>query len=122
MSVLVTPSTSASTQRNTVTTSAMTKTVIPVETFRTKRFRKLYFSGIAISDHLPQAVDDLDPRRPDRRNDAREDSDADRDEEREGQDRQVTVESCKSNGATGRLLQIRDDAGNQAVLREQRRR
>ena len=47
-SVRVTPLQSDSTKRKTVTTRAMTKTVMPVETFRTMRFRMLYFSGIAI--------------------------------------------------------------------------
>jgi hypothetical protein len=42
----------------TATTSAMLKTVMAVDTFRTKRFRMLYFSGIAIPD-LRLTIDDL---------------------------------------------------------------
>src|SRR5580765_7727300 len=81
-SVRVTPWTRARTQRKTATTRPMTKTVIPVETRLTKRLRKLYLRGRAISDHLAQPIDDLHPRRPDRRNEPREDSHPDRNAER----------------------------------------
>ena len=46
--VLSTPCQRARTKRKTVTTRATTKTVMPVETFRTTRFRTLYFRGMAI--------------------------------------------------------------------------
>jgi len=47
-SVRVTPLQSDSTKRKTVTTRQMTNTVMPVDTFRTMRFRKLYLRGMAI--------------------------------------------------------------------------
>ena len=54
-SVRVTPLQSDRTKRKTVTTRQMTKTVIPVDTLRTIRFRRLYLSGIAISPFWGQA-------------------------------------------------------------------
>src|SRR6266508_3580228 len=60
-SVRETPCHKASTKRKTVTTRQTTKMVIRVETFLTKRLRRLYFSGMAISlDDLPQPIHDLD--------------------------------------------------------------
>ncbi len=46
--VFVMPSTRDMITMKTVTTNAMTITVMPVDTFRTNRFRRLYLSGIAI--------------------------------------------------------------------------
>src|SRR2546425_492274 len=48
LSVLRTPSASDMTRMKTVTTSAIPRTVIAVETFRTTRLRRLYLSGIPI--------------------------------------------------------------------------
>src|ERR1700730_18103217 len=75
-SVRITPWTSARTQRNTATTSPITKAVMPVDVRRATRLRRWYLRGIAISDHLPQAVNDVRPRGPDGRNESRQDSDA----------------------------------------------
>src|SRR5262245_14668148 len=73
--VLRTPSASDITSRNTVTTRATPRIVIAVETFRTIRLRRLYFSGIPISHHLPQSVDDRDARGANRREESRQRAD-----------------------------------------------
>ena len=48
VSVRETPCQSARTNKKTATTRQMTSTVMPVETFRTRRLRTLYLKGIAI--------------------------------------------------------------------------
>src|SRR2546425_13211245 len=88
-SVRDTPCQSASTNRKTVTTRHTTNTVIPVDTFLTNRFRRLYFSGMAIllrSDHLPQSIHDLHLRGADRRDEAGQHAHSDGDPERRCQD------------------------------------
>src|SRR5450830_1373796 len=106
-SVLRIPSTRDMITMNTVTTSPITNTVMPVETLRTIRFRRLYFRGIATLRDLPKAVDDLDSRRANGRNDARKDSDRHRNEECEHECRSGDAEIVRE-GCDRRVLQDRD--------------
>src|SRR3984893_15499567 len=117
-SVRVTPCTSARTQRKTATTSPMTNAVIPVDIFRATRLRMLYFSGMAISHHLPQAVDDAAARGVDRGHESGQDPDADRDAEghRERLRRDPEVHEPDRDR---RLVSARQERGGEDVVRDE---
>src|SRR5258705_9918743 len=119
-SVRDTPCQSASTNRKTVTTRHTTNTVMPVDTFLTNRFRRLYFSGIAMllpSHHLPQSIHDLHLRGADRRDEAGEDAHPDGDPERRRQDGPRDLE-IEHEGRHRRRLHPLDHARDEEVLGE----
>src|SRR4051794_16426650 len=60
------PSTRLKTRHDDQTIMPVPRTVSAVVTQRTRRLRVLYLIGIMGSDHLPQALDDRQPRREDR--------------------------------------------------------
>src|SRR5215470_9986917 len=110
--VFRTPSANDMTRRKTVTTSATPRTVMPVETFRTQRFRRLYLKGIRISHHLPQTVHYRYPRGSDGGDEAGQGSNQDggghREEDGERSDPEVVGEH-RDGGALHRLDQERGE-------------